>query len=131
MRILTLTELLEWFDPCYGEELEGGLGTHIKLAEAEWRRQSAWVQLQQGPLLLRGAGRNGRLPWESTAAIKGLKLATEVAVDGKVLGEVYAHQINAKTSGVSLVLLSTWSSLKLSKQRARCFFSFLDIAARS
>ena len=110
VHILSLTELLEWFDSLCPEG-EPTLELRIAAAMTTWRSHSAWSQMAERQLL-RGAGRQGKLPWESSSSVSGMKLASEIAVEDQVVPQIHAHQVCEQTTGVALTLLSTWSSLK-------------------
>ena len=60
----------------------------------------------------RGGGKLGKLPWQSSRTIKGLKLISPIAADGVQLEELVADEICKEAKGVALMLLTSWSSIK-------------------
>ena len=109
--ILCLVELLEWFhdgDDQYGEQ---DRDLPIIHAQRLWRSMTAWSHLRD-KRSLRGGGKQGRLPWQSSRTIRGLKIATQIAVDGVPLAELVADEVCGQAKGVALMLLAGWPDLK-------------------
>ena len=105
--ILCLVELLEWFDSSPDGDAEQ-LDVRIARATVRWRSQAAWTLMARRDLL-RGAGRQGKLSWESTRSVAGMRLATEIAVEDKPIPHIFAHQVCAEANGVALMLFASWT----------------------
>ena len=102
---------MEWFLAEETESEDEPRDIPLLRAWYQWRSASAWTHLRLGALC-RGGGKQGRLPWQSTRTIRGLKIVSQIAVDGQPLGELVANEVCAKAQGVALMLLAGWNELK-------------------
>ena len=109
--ILCLIELLEWFEPVQQDDPVPDLELRILAAQNRWRSQTAWHFLGH-PHLCRGGGKQGKLPWESSSSVRGMRMVTEVAAGENILPQIYAHQICKQATGVALTLLSSLSPIQ-------------------
>ena len=109
--VLCIGELLEWFLPADIQD-DLSFDDQIAIATHIWRAETEWTRMRQRPQPHRGGGKQGKLPWQSTRTIQGLKLASAIAVDGVQLEELVADQVCEQAKGVALMLLSTWTDAK-------------------
>ena len=109
--ILCLIKLLEWFEPPHPDEPVPDLELRILAAQSRWRSQTAWHFLGH-PHLYRGGGKQGKLPWESSSSVQGMRMVTEVASGDTILPQIYAQQICKQATGVALTLLSSLSAVQ-------------------
>ena len=116
-----LAELQEWYmckdEEHYvaGSENRADSEERIQLALVRWQQhqRNMMLQLKRDGRAAGGPRTSmGRLPWESTRTIKGLQLAVTVSVEDTKLGMISADEITETSSGVALILMSTWSKVK-------------------
>ena len=122
VRVEGLPQLRLWEDA-----IDSG---HIHLAElSEWwiSRDVTWDEARQSLAdlatrldryrMCRGAGPKGRLPWESSAAIKGVTLAYPFKDAAAIVPEITCDKVCDDATGVAFALLPSWQRLAQVKSK--------------
>ena len=115
-KFLHFAELQEWFSPEQDAILEeDGLQAVLLASYSRWQKAKQQVLFYHKNSGRGGVGNRislGRLPWESTRTIVGLKLAVEVRSSDKKIEQISVDEVTESACGVTLMLMSTWARLK-------------------
>ena len=115
-RILTLVELTEWFLPDQIVSPDMAAQDILQIAINQFNTAKAYYVLntrrEHHPMRGGGkqAGQGGKLVWESTRTIKGLKLLTEVTAAGTVVPIICIDEVCKDTTGIAMSLINTWNA---------------------
>ena len=115
-KFLHFAELQEWFSPEQDAITEeDGLQAVLLASYCRWQKAKQHVLFYHQLQGRGGAGNRpslGRLPWESTRTIVGLKLAVEVRSSDKRIEQISVDEVTESACGVTLMLMSTWARIK-------------------
>ena len=115
-RILTLVELTEWFLPDQTVSPDMSAQDILQIAINQFNTAKAYhvlsIRREHHPMRGGGkqAGQGGRLVWESTRTITGLKLLTEVSAAGKAVPNICIDEVCRDTTGIAMSLINTWNA---------------------